>query len=364
MDLASQKGPATLGDVLYPDKSTPRPLEEEWVRLVQAVGRDDALALQALYEKAHRPVFTLAMRIIGKRAAADEATLDAFDDVWRLAASYTTAHGTVLGWIMNLARSRAIERRETGEDAAKDQSSALNAALAVLAPEERSAIEEAFFSRRDAVSPLVSSALHKLGRAFAEQAQKPWPDHRSPCGKGELACAHALQALPGDEGPRFEAHLQSCWQCRREIDALRPVIDTFAAWPTDVLRPPVPLQTRLAARVAAAARGDSLLHRGALEPEPQWGQVAPGISCKLLATDTERHMVSMLVRLVPGGNYPAHTHAGLEELHLLAGELWIDERKLYPGDYNRAEPGSGDKRVWSETGCACVLVTSTKDVLS
>jgi len=58
------------------------------------------------------------------------------------------------------------------------------------------------------------------------------------------------------------------------------------------------------------------------------------------------------------------THAGLEELHLLEGELWIDERKLYPGDYNRAEPGTGDKRVWSETGCTCVLITSTKDVLT
>jgi hypothetical protein len=33
--------------------------------------------------------------------------------------------------------------------------------------------------------------------------------------------------------------------------------------------------------------------------EPEWQQVAPGIECKLLATDTERHRVSMLVRLAP-----------------------------------------------------------------
>ena len=65
--------------------------------------------------------------------------------------------------------------------------------------------------------------------------------------------------------------------------------------------------------------------------EPEWEQVAPGIECKLLATDTERHRVSMLVRLAPGASYPAHTHAGVEELHLLDGELWIDERKLVPG---------------------------------
>ena len=53
----------------------------------------------------------------------------------------------------------------------------------------------------------------------------------------------------------------------------------------------------------------------------------------------------MLVRLLPGVDYAAHTHARLEELFLLDGELWIDDRKLYPGDYNRAEAGSGDKRV-------------------
>lgn len=98
--------------------------------------------------------------------------------------------------------------------------------------------------------------------------------------------------------------------------------------------------------------------------EPQWEDVAPGISCKVLALDSDKHLVSMLVRLAPGGEYPPHTHAGFEELHLLEGELWIDDRKLYPGDYNRAEPGTGDKRVWSETGCTCVLVTSTKDVLT
>ncbi len=98
--------------------------------------------------------------------------------------------------------------------------------------------------------------------------------------------------------------------------------------------------------------------------EPDWADVAPGISCKLLANDLDHHRVSMLVRLAPGGEYPPHRHAGVEELHLLHGELWIDDRKLVPGDYNRALPGTSDKRVWSETGCTCVLITSTRDDLS
>ena len=72
--------------------------------------------------------------------------------------------------------------------------------------------------------------------------------------------------------------------------------------------------------------------------EPEWKKAAPGISFKLLATDTEKNRVTMLVRLAPGTEYPPHRHAGFEELHLLYGELMIGDRKLYPGDYNRAEP--------------------------
>jgi hypothetical protein len=41
----------------------------------------------------------------------------------------------------------------------------------------------------------------------------------------------------------------------------------------------------------------------------------------------------------------------------------IDDKKLYPGDYKRAEAGGVDHRVWSETGCTCVLLTSYKDVI-
>jgi anti-sigma factor ChrR (cupin superfamily) len=64
-----------------------------------------------------------------------------------------------------------------------------------------------------------------------------------------------------------------------------------------------------------------------------------------------------------GGGIPVNTHAGVEELHLLDGELWNDGRRLSPGDYNYGASGMGDERVWSETGCTCVLVTSTKDIL-
>ncbi len=183
------------------------------------------------------------------------------------------------------------------------------------------------------------------------------------CEQSEATSAYALQALPADEVAAAEAHIASCPECRRELESLRPVVDRFAAWPTDVLRPTTSLQARLAQRIAEETRKPPVLPPARQWSEPDWEQVAPGIECKLLATDTERHRVSMLVRLAPNASYPPHTHAGVEELHLLDGELWIDERKLLPGDYNYGAPGAGDDRVWSETGCTCILITSTRDIL-
>ena len=187
--------------------------------------------------------------------------------------------------------------------------------------------------------------------------------HFPRCDKAELTWAYAVQALAPDETAAAEAHIAACPECRGELESLRPVVDRFASWPTDVLRPTRSLQARLAARIAGDTGKEAAVPPAPAWSEPDWEEVAPGIECKLLATDAERHRVSMLVRLAPGASYPAHTHAGTEELHLLDGELWIDERKLMPGDYSHGEPGGADERIFSETGCTCLLITSTDDVL-
>lgn len=100
----------TLGDVLYGGKARTVEPESEWVRLVHGIAAGDQLALHALYERTHRLVFTLIVRIASNRETAEELTLDVFHDLWRRAARYDPANGTVLGWIMNQARSRAIDR--------------------------------------------------------------------------------------------------------------------------------------------------------------------------------------------------------------------------------------------------------------
>jgi quercetin dioxygenase-like cupin family protein len=179
----------------------------------------------------------------------------------------------------------------------------------------------------------------------------------------DLVFLFALQALSPHEMAVVEAQISSCEDCRQEIETLRPIVSSFVGWPTDVLRPAASLWGRLANRIAddAATRPFAPPLEAAVKPE--WEEAAPGIHVKILARNMEIESVSMLVRLDPGTDYPAHRHAGTEELHLLHGILKVDDRTLYPGDFIHSEAGSVDHRVWSETGCTCFLMTSTADAL-
>jgi len=105
-----ERSPGTLGAVLYASPSKTFVSEAEWVALVRSVAEGDQSALHALYERAHRAVFTFVMRITANGESAEEVTLDVFHAVWQHASRYQEADGTVLGWIMNQARSRALDR--------------------------------------------------------------------------------------------------------------------------------------------------------------------------------------------------------------------------------------------------------------
>ncbi|HEY6723565.1 MAG TPA: cupin domain-containing protein [Polyangiaceae bacterium] len=181
--------------------------------------------------------------------------------------------------------------------------------------------------------------------------------------QADRVAMYALSALPAGEAFAIEAHLRDCEECREQLQKLRPVVDSFVAWPRALLRPTTPLWGRLESMLDDEPANAELTAVKDDWQEPDWEQAAPGLWYQLLSKDDDTHRVTMLVRLEPGVEYPPHAHAGTEELHLLDGELWIDDRKLYPGDYNRAEAGTADRRVWSETGCACVLITSHRDLL-
>ena len=200
----------TLGDLLYADKAKAVVSEKEWVALVQSIAAGDQCALHALYERTHRIVFTLIVRITNNRETAEELTLDVFYDVWRRASTYDAAGGSVVGWMMNQARSRALDRlrfeqrkkrvNQHGEDPLpaastsdphersdlEEQGRLLRQALTTLRPEERQVIETAFFSELTydevatrlnqplgTVKTRVRSGLMKLRQALAKTVKEP-----------------------------------------------------------------------------------------------------------------------------------------------------------------------------------------------
>jgi ChrR Cupin-like domain len=178
----------------------------------------------------------------------------------------------------------------------------------------------------------------------------------------ESVVLYALQALPAGDVASAGARIAACPDCRQELETLRPIVGAFVSWPTDVLRPDATLWDRLAQRISAET-GQPPVATPPRRAEPEWREAAPGIACKLLATDAERGRVSMLVRLAPNTDYPPHRHAGIEEVYMLQGELRVDDTTLQPGEYLTREAGTVDRRVWSETGCTCVLLTSIRDAL-
>lgn len=77
--------------------------------LVALIARRDERALGALYDRYNRLAFSLAVRIVGDRALAEEITADSFVNVWRASGSYSTERGRFVAWLMSVVRHRAID---------------------------------------------------------------------------------------------------------------------------------------------------------------------------------------------------------------------------------------------------------------
>jgi len=112
---------------------------------MQLVAGGDARAFEVVYERHCTAVFSLAYRICGARAGAEEIAQEAFLAIWRSGARYDRARGSVRTWLLGVVHNRAIDalRRTTVHQ--RHQSSDERAAERVEAP-ERTDVEAA---RRD-----------------------------------------------------------------------------------------------------------------------------------------------------------------------------------------------------------------------
>lgn len=82
----------------------------ETVQIVAALRERDEGALAKVHDRYGQAVYALALRITGDTGAAEEISLDAFWQLWQHAERYDVAQGSLLNWLLTIARSRAIDR--------------------------------------------------------------------------------------------------------------------------------------------------------------------------------------------------------------------------------------------------------------
>ncbi|MGH2589619.1 MAG: sigma-70 family RNA polymerase sigma factor [Actinomycetota bacterium] len=84
--------------------------------LMPLVARNDPAAFEVFYDRHGGAAYSLAHRIVGDPAAAEDVTQEAFLSIWRSKARYDQTRGSVRAWTLGIVRNRAIDaiRREGG----------------------------------------------------------------------------------------------------------------------------------------------------------------------------------------------------------------------------------------------------------
>ena len=146
----------------------PRSLADEDV--MQLVRRGDARAFEVIYERHSAAAFSLAYRMMGTRAGAEDVTQEAFLSMWRSGARYDRARGSVRTWVLGIVHHRAIDalrratvhdRRRAGDEgieerfearertdveaARREEAGAVRGALSSLPADQVQVIELAYF---------------------------------------------------------------------------------------------------------------------------------------------------------------------------------------------------------------------------
>jgi RNA polymerase sigma-70 factor (ECF subfamily) len=135
----------TQGPILLAD-------DESLVAALQAAGRGDRAAFKAVYDRTSPLLFGIVLRILRDRAMAEDVVQDAYLRIWRHASGFSSAAGSPLGWMVAIARNRAIDvarrRREV-----------------LVAPDEdgRDWLESVADPRDDGAG---FAAMHQLGRCL------------------------------------------------------------------------------------------------------------------------------------------------------------------------------------------------------
>jgi RNA polymerase sigma-70 factor, ECF subfamily len=99
----------TPGESAPPVLVSLAPPVDEDTRLVAAVARAEPGALEQVYERHSRGVYSLALRLLGDGPAAEEVVQETFLKLWRQPEAYQPHRGRLFTWLLGVAHHRAID---------------------------------------------------------------------------------------------------------------------------------------------------------------------------------------------------------------------------------------------------------------
>ena len=91
-----------------------RPLTDEHIQpedlvLVDRIASGDDRALESLYDRYARVVYSLSMRMLGNAELAEDVVQETFWRIWRRSSTFQASRGRVSGWIFGIAHNLAID---------------------------------------------------------------------------------------------------------------------------------------------------------------------------------------------------------------------------------------------------------------
>jgi putative transcriptional regulator len=159
----------------------------------------------------------------------------------------------------------------------------------------------------------------------------------------ELMADLAVGTLSAEDEQKLRAHVEGCAACGRALREFREGAIAMAA--SSAVEPPLALRDRLMRRLKKQESGAFVeLNPGlmvAYVANIAWeGTAIPGIQRKLLSRDKESGTYTALVHMASGTRYPAHRHAGTEQLFMLSGTLSLADKTIGKGDFCIAQAGT------------------------
>jgi RNA polymerase sigma-70 factor (ECF subfamily) len=150
--------------VVQPFPKGAQPADAE---LMERLLQRDSGALEALYDRYGRPVYSLVLRIAQQPSSAEEIVQDVFLQLWRSADRFQISRGPLEPWLFTMARNRALDflrlKREK-QRRREDSSDSEIMPAAIARPDPEGAIDRA--RRAEKVRALMASLPDAQRRAL------------------------------------------------------------------------------------------------------------------------------------------------------------------------------------------------------